>query len=92
MKPNCPPFFGSNSFPPFNPYEMPPPWDMPPPPPPPSLFNYQPGMLPPMQPPPMPPMDAFGLNNPFNPMMIYQTNNYYGSNFSFQPSQPLLVP
>jgi len=64
---------------------MPLPWFQPPPPfmapilPPPVPVEY-----------PLPPQPTSGSYNPFNPyhnMCVYQTNNYYGSNFNSPPAE-----
>ena len=48
-----------------------------------------------MLPPPLtsyPPFDPYGLLSPANPMMVYQTNNFYGSTFGHQLCVPEVTP
>lgn len=68
--------------PPFNPYRIPP-WM------PPFPQNIPPPcMLPPYGLPP----DSRIMNNPYNPLLVYQTNNYYSSPSEVKPHLPNLNP
>lgn len=71
----------SHQPPPFLPYPLPPyPYREPP-----SMFPQY--FMPPSIPPSMPPMDPRMLQSPQNPMLVYQTNNYYAPSYD-NPSAP----
>lgn len=92
MNPNHQNFYPPNPFyPDLPPMALPPPWFPPPPP------FMAPPMLPPppfeyLPPPPLPPPGGYSPFNPYHNMCVYQTNNYYGSNFNCPTSNDLPPP